>query len=233
VQARQDLDELRGVRTEWTPRQVRTAVREADRELTQVVDLLDAGASGRTLRPGLLGESGPRSLLVALGNNAELRGTGGYVSTFATGRVEAGRLDLRPFQDVDSVRDEPASARVVPAPPEYVEDYGPFRADTTLFREWTMSPDVPDAASVGAAAAGALLGQAPDIVLLLDVPRLTGIVGWLAPDVTLPDGSTVPDGPADRGAARGHLRGSRYGPAAQDAARAALRPRRAARRARC
>jgi hypothetical protein len=191
-QAREDLDELRGVRTAWTPRQVRTAVREADRELTQVVDLLDTGATGADLAAGLLGENGPRSLLVALGNNAELRGTGGYVSTFATGRVEAGRLDLRPFQDVDSVRDEPANARVVPAPPEYVEDYGPFRANTTLFREWTMSPDVPDAASVGAAAAGALLGQAPDIVLLLDVPALTGIVRLAGQDVTLADGSTVP-----------------------------------------
>jgi hypothetical protein len=55
-----------------------------------------------------------------------------------------------------------------------------------------MSPDVPDAASVAAATAGVLLGQAPDLVLLLDVPALTGIVRLGGQDVQLADGSTVP-----------------------------------------
>jgi hypothetical protein len=191
-QARLDLAALRRVRTAWTPRQVGSAVQDADRELTPVVALLGSGAAGADLAAGLLGESGPRQLLVALGNNAELRGTGGYVSTFATGRIESGRVSLQPFRDVDSVRDQPSEARKVPAPAEYVEDYGPFLADTTLFREWTMSPDVPDAASVASAAAGTLLGQAPDVVLLLDVPALTGIVGLAGAPLSLPDGSSVP-----------------------------------------
>jgi hypothetical protein len=174
---------------------VGTALVDAHRELTPVVGLLDSAAEGADTLAGLLGEERPRNLLVALGNNAELRGTGGYVSTFATGRVESGRLTLTPFRDVDSVRDDPSTARKVPAPAEYVEDFGPFLADTTLFREWTMSPDVPDAASVAAAAAGELLGLAPDLVVLLDVPALTGIVQLAGATVPLPDGSTVP---ADR-----------------------------------
>jgi len=191
-QARRDLVALRAVRTEWTPQQVGDAVQAADRELSRVVDGLDDGAEAAELAAGLLGQSRPRNIMVALGNNAELRGTGGYVSTYATGRIEAGRLELAPFQDVDGVRDEPAAARKVPAPAEYVEDFGPFLADTTLFREWTMSPDVPDAATVVSAVAGELLGQAPDLVLLLDVPALAAIVTLADAPVTLPNGSTVP-----------------------------------------
>jgi hypothetical protein len=194
-QARQDVQGLPTVRTAWTPRPVGNAVVEAHRELSRVIRLLDSAAEGADLMAGLLGEERPRHVLVALGNNAELRGTGGYVSTFATGRIESGRITLAPFRDVDSVRDDPSTARKVPAPAEYVEDFGPFLADTTLFREWTMSPDVPDAASVAAAAAGELLGLTPDLVVLLDVPALTGIVQLADATVSLPDGATVP---ADR-----------------------------------
>jgi hypothetical protein len=190
--AQGDLEAVRALRTEWTPQQVGAAVSDVDRELTRVVDLLDQAGRGADLAAGLLGEAGPRNVLVALGNNAELRGTGGYVSTFATGRLQDGRLTLDAFQDVAAVQDQPGQARKVPAPAEYVEDFGPFLADTTLFREWTMSPDVPDSASVASAALGELLGQAPDVVLLLDVPALSGIVQLAGSTVALPDGSTVP-----------------------------------------
>lgn len=221
--ARADLADLRTVRTEWTPARVGEAVQEVDSALTPVVDDLVQAASGADLAAGLLGERGPRNLLVALGNNAELRGTGGYVSTFATGRIEDGRLELDPFRDVVGVGDPPGAARKVPAPPEYVEDFGPFLADTTLFREWTMSPDTPDAASVASGAIGALLGVAPDIVLLLDVPALTAIVGLAGDEISLPDGSAVPADQlteallVDTYAAAGDSRED------QDARRAALR----------
>lgn len=190
-QAELDIQRLRSTPTRFTPSVVGTAVADADAALTPVVQGLQRGVEGAQLVAGLLGGDSPRRVLVALGNNAELRGTGGYVSTFATGRVEGGRLQLQPFRDILEVSDPPGQTRTVPAPAEYVEDFGPFLADTTLWREWTMSPDVPDAASVTSRVAGVLLGETPDVVILLDVPALAALVAVADRDVRLPDGSTV------------------------------------------
>ena len=192
ARAGQDLADLRLVRTEWTPARVGAAVTEVDEALTPVASGLEQAVEGADLAAGLLGEDGARNILVALGNNAELRGTGGFVSTFATGRIDAGTLALEPFRDIRDVSDPPRAARPVPAPAEYVQDFGAFRADTTLWLEWTMSPDVPDSAAVTANVAGELLGVAPDLVLLMDVPALAALVGLAGEQVRLPDGSTVP-----------------------------------------
>lgn len=191
AQASDDLQALRDTPTGLTPPRVRTAVTDADAALSPVVGGLGHAAEGAQLTAGLLGADGPRRVLVALQNNAELRGTGGYVSTFATGLLDDGRLELAPFRDVAEVFELPGQTRTVPAPAEFVEDFGPFLADTTLWREWTMSPDVPDAASVTANVASLLLGEAPDVVLLLDVRALAAIAAVAGRDIVLPDGSVV------------------------------------------
>ena len=186
-----DLADLRRVPTDLTPAVVQDAVDDAEQALGPVVDGLQHGADAAPLVAGLLGADSPRSILVALQNNAELRGTGGYVSTFATGTVREGRLELGPFRDVFSVNDPVGRTSTVPAPAEYVEDFGIFLADTTLWREWNMSPDMPDSASVTAEVAQELLGESPEIVLLLDVPALSRIVTVTGREVQLPDGSIV------------------------------------------
>ncbi len=191
TQARADLVDLRLLRLDWTPGRVRAAVGKVDAALSPLIDGLEQAPAGIELALGLLGAQGDRQVLVALGNNAELRGTGGFVSTFATGTVQAGTLMLDPFRDVREVSDPPSATRKVPAPAEYVEDFGPFLADTTLWLEWNMSPDVPDAASVAANVAGELTGVTPDLVLVLDVPALARIIGLTGQEVRLADGSIV------------------------------------------
>lgn len=191
ARASDQLQALRDTPTGLTPGRVQIAVTDAEAALSPVVEGLRQGQDGARLAAGLLGADGPRRVLVALQNNAELRGTGGYAATFATGQIDDGRLELQPFRDVTEVSDPVGRTRPVPAPPEYVEDFGPFLADTTLWREWTMSPDVPDAASVTANVAGLLLGERPDVVLLLDVPALAAIVALADRDVVLPDGLTI------------------------------------------
>lgn len=223
AQAEAALRSLSSVRTGFTPPQVSRGVRDAESALAPVIDGLSQGASAAPSVAGLLGADGPRQVLVALQNNAELRGTGGYVSTFATGVLQDGTVTLTPFRDVIEVVDPPELARPVPAPPEFVEDYAEFLADTTLWRNWTMSPDIPASASVGAEAAGALLGTKPDVVILLDVPAMAAIISLSGEQLVLDDGTELSgEGLTDALLVDSYARAG-VAPADQDARRAALR----------
>lgn len=140
--------------------------------------------------PGLLGQERPRTVLVVLQNNAELRGTGGLISTFTVGVAEQGRLVLEPFRDVVEVADPPGEVQRVPAPTEFTEQYGAFLADTTLWRNANMSPDVPSSSAVLAAVASRSLGRDVDVVLSLDVRAMAQIAAALG-SVELPDGTML------------------------------------------
>ena len=189
--SRRALEDLADTRVELTPPQVSSAVADAHAALAPAVETLERTGQGLEVVSGLLGRDRPRSLLVALQNNAELRGAGGYAATFATGRLQGGRLELGPLRDVYQVADPPTAARPVPAPEEYLEDFGHLSGNTTLWRSWNMSPHVPDSALVGARVAGALLPEEPDVVVLLDVPAMGALAGLGGDGITLPGGSTV------------------------------------------
>lgn len=189
--ARAALDDLGEVDVALTPPQVRTGVEQAHDVLAPAVQALEHAHTGLGLVSGLLGGDGPRTFLVMLQNNAELRGAGGYAASFATGRAERGRLTLDPLQDVLAVADPPERARTVPAPEEYLEDFAPLAGNTTVWRSWNMSPDVPDSALVGARIAGVLLGTEPDVVVLLDVPAMAALAALSGDTIALPDGSSV------------------------------------------
>jgi hypothetical protein len=191
ARSRAALQELERVPTGLTPPQVSRGVADARAALRPAVETLQDAERGLDVVGGLLGRDGPRSLLVMLQNNAELRGAGGYAASFATGRLEGGRLSLDPLRDVAAAADPPDRARRVAAPEEYVEDYGHLSGNTTIWRSWNMSPHVPDSALVGARVAGALLPQEPDVVVLLDVPAMAALAGLGGKAVALPDGTTV------------------------------------------
>ena len=185
------LVELSSQTTSLTPPAVQRGVERALRTLGPAVHGMQRAVVGLDAAEGLLGGAGPRSVLVALENNAELRGTGGYVASFATGSLDSGRLELGPLRDAVALADPPTSARRVPAPAEFKEDYGPLSGDTTVWRSWNMSPHVPDAAVVGARVAGVLLGREPDVVVLLDVPAMGALARLGGGRVSLPDGTAV------------------------------------------
>ena len=185
------LQHLRRTPVRLTPPQVGDGVAEAVDALAPAVEALARAESAAGVASGLLGADGPRSVLLMLQNNAELRGAGGYAASFATGRLQDGRLELDPLRDVIAVADPPAQARRVPAPEEYLEDFGPLSGNTTIWRSWNMSPHVPDSALVGARVAGALLGEEPDVVVLLDVPSLAALAALDGGSIALPDGSTA------------------------------------------
>ncbi|MFP5218959.1 MAG: DUF4012 domain-containing protein [Actinomycetes bacterium] len=189
--AERALRRLERTSTALTPGQVGEAVAEARADLEPAVSALRGAASGSLAAADLLGADGPRSILVVLQNNAELRGAGGYFGAFALATGRDGKLAVGPFRDPTDVSHPPERAVQVEAPAEFREDYGPFLADTTLWQMFNMSPDVPDSAAVGAAVAGKLLGDRPDAVLLLDTVALGRLVELGDAPVRLPSGDEV------------------------------------------
>ncbi|HVM27390.1 MAG TPA: DUF4012 domain-containing protein, partial [Mycobacteriales bacterium] len=184
------LDRLASVDARGLPDPLAEAVIQTQDRLADADDSVARAAAMTTVMQDVLGADRPRSVLFVLQNNAELRATGGLVSTFALGRAHEGRLTMEPFQDVHAVADTPEQAVPVAAPPEYVEQYGAFLAGTTLWKNANMAPDATVSNEVLANVARRLLGSPVDVVVALDVPALVAVTSALG-EVTLPDGRGV------------------------------------------
>jgi hypothetical protein len=167
--------------TAYTPAAVGSAVAEARAALLPAAEALDRAASGVRALRGLLGADRPRTLVVGVMNNAEARGAGGYVPSFAVVTVQAGSVEVSPFTDVNTVQDEPAQARRVPAPEDYSARWGRYLADTTLWKNVAMSPHDPDSLRVLCEVARTDLGVPCDGAVLLDVPALAAIMTLSGP----------------------------------------------------
>ncbi|MDQ1696803.1 MAG: hypothetical protein QOJ03_2156, partial [Frankiaceae bacterium] len=172
---REPLRRLADQSTGWALPPVTTGVRQARDQLLGLDDRLARGAAGLDGLAGVMG-SGRRTVLVGLLNNAELRGAGGLLSAYATGTIDNGQLTLKPFRDVNEVAQPPRLAKPVPSPPDYHAAYGPYLADTTLWKNVPMSAQGAEVAQVLAGVADASLGVKPDVVVLCDVPAASDII---------------------------------------------------------
>lgn len=184
------LERLAALDPALLPPPVARGVQQAQQELLGADSDAARAAALTGVLPDLLGAQRPRNVLVVLQNNAELRGTGGLISTFTTGIAHQGGLALQPFRDVIEVADPPGAVKRVPADAEFVEQYGSFLANTTLWKNANMSPDAPTSNAVLAAVATRSLGRTIDVVLSLDVRAMAELTGALG-SVQLPDGTTL------------------------------------------
>lgn len=116
----------------------------------------------------LLGTSEPRTYLVMLINNAELRGAGGILSGVGSVRFSEGRLSIGKFYPVHHLREKPYEK--VEAPRDFERRFGVYKADTTLWLNATYSPDLPDVALVASRLFEKTTGKATDGAIVLD-PR--------------------------------------------------------------
>ncbi|MEO8324095.1 MAG: DUF4012 domain-containing protein [Actinomycetota bacterium] len=129
----------------------------------------------------LLGYEGRRTYLVMIINNAELRGAGGIPSALGTLSVDRGRLHLGRFYYYRKLADPPHKR--VPAPADFERRFARYKANTTLWVNTTLDPDVPDTAIVASRLFKLSTGIATDGVLVAD-PR--GIAALLSPDAEVP-----------------------------------------------
>lgn len=185
------LGQLAALNTALTPPGVASGVAQAREKLLPVRTLVQQAAAGSAAIQQIFGGQGPRTLLLVLQNNAELRATGGVIGSLAVAHSRAGRLHVGTFRDIDRVNQPPAAARPVPAPADYTATYGPYRANTTLWKNVNFSPSVPDSARVLAELAARTYGVHPDCVVMLDVPALAALVDASGISVRLPDGTAV------------------------------------------
>ncbi len=172
---------LRRTSTTLVPSPVRRSIADARLELGGATDSF--GRAGRLLDAlaGIVGAHGPRRLLIVLQNNAELRGTGGLISVFAEATTRDGRIDIGAFRDIEDIAAHRRAVRTVDAPPDYVDLYGRFLANTTLWKNANMSPDVPTVAQVMSRLSRMTMGRTPDAVLFLDVPAVAAILDATGP----------------------------------------------------
>jgi len=176
-----DLHHLAAQPVAWTLPPVNDGVRAARNQLLDLEPQMSRAAAGLNAMAGVLGGNGRRTVAVILMNNAELRGAGGLPSAYATGIIDNGVLNLAPFRDVNTVAQPPARAVRVASPAEYHASYGAYLADTTLWKNTTMSPDDQDTAQVVAAAVAASLHVPPDVVVLCDVPAAAAVISATGP----------------------------------------------------
>jgi hypothetical protein len=140
------------------------------------------------LAPDMLGGSGVRRYFLAILNNAEMRGSGGFLGAWGILEADRGQLRLTQLGVAEQLRNTtPAPARQMP--PDFVTRYGRFYADSW----WTngnLSPHFPDASQVWTALWEKTRGQRLDGTIAIDPVALSGLLAVTGP-TTLNGGERI------------------------------------------
>jgi len=134
----------------------------------------------------LLGDPDPRTYLVMSINNAELRGAGGLLSGIGTVTFDRGDIDVGRQWPREYYQRKPY--RKVPAPAAYLQRYGTFKANTTLWANVTYSPDLVDSALVATRLFESQTGIHTEGALIVDPRGLEALI---------PSGTEIPVTGAD------------------------------------
>lgn len=168
---RQSSERLDAIPVDSLMPQIASPVSEAREELTPLREGLDSAADVAQILPSMMGNDSPRSYLLLIQNNAELRATGGIPGALAVLTVDKGKLSLgaqssasalgpfNPRVDVDTEQQQIYSTRL-----------GKFMQDVNL------TPDFPTAAQTAQTMWKAKMGQELDGVLAIDPVALSYIL---------------------------------------------------------
>ncbi len=126
--------------------------RRADQAAVQAHATATAAATG----PAMLGSGGPRRYLLAFCTPAEARGAGGVMGNYAVITIDDGQLSRTGFGRTTDLVNEVAAQGNVPVDvePDFAARYGRYGLDGTgaatpaMWSNFTMTPDVPSAASI-------------------------------------------------------------------------------------
>jgi O-antigen ligase len=135
------LDEARAVRQGIRVEALTPRLAEWVAQLDRVLPLAENGLRGALALPELLGASGPRTVLILVQNEDELRPTGGFISGVARVTLQQGKVTDLVFEDSYAVDD---FSNPYPDPPQPLREI--MAADLWVFRDANWSPDFPTSA---------------------------------------------------------------------------------------
>lgn len=135
-------------RSPWLLPPLANGLDDFDEELDRAGDEAEVARQAVAVAPGLLGGNGPRRYFVAFVTPAELRGSGGFIGSYAELVANDGRLRLARSGATTSLeaRLPPGGADIL-GPKEYLDRYGRFEPGRYL-RDITFSPHFPYDAEV-------------------------------------------------------------------------------------
>ncbi|MBD7958597.1 DUF4012 domain-containing protein [Microbacterium sp. Sa4CUA7] len=156
-------------------------------ETVSVTEPVIAGLADATaVLPGILGVDAPRTVLVVIQNNAELRSGGGITGSFALLTADGGRVSL--VEQADSSEFAHVAAAGVEVPAEtttlYGDVVGRFVQNASMTTDFTLTATL---ASHWWQERG---GVAPDAVLSIDPIVVRALLALTGP-VALADGSSL------------------------------------------
>jgi hypothetical protein len=182
------FSKLEEARSGWLLPPVYEEITDLMRRADELRVTASKAAAASRLAPEMLGGAEPRTYLVLLLNNAELRGAGGVLSGVGTVTMRDGGIELGDFSPQGKLGSSPYER--VEAPEEFARRFGFAKADTTLWINASYSPDVPDVALVASRLYDKVRKVETDGAIVVD-PR--GIAALMPPDATVetPSGGTL------------------------------------------
>jgi hypothetical protein len=127
----------------WVLPQVADARRQFEAPLKALDTALRSASAVAARLPEFLGERGLRRYFVAAQNPAELRGTGGFIGSWAILYAQGGRVRFSTFNPIENLPD--AIGKVRPPSPDFAERYDGF-GGAGFWRNINITPDFPSAA---------------------------------------------------------------------------------------
>lgn len=161
--------ELRAVDLAKLPGRVRPRINDGLKKAEETDAVLADAEAGFRILPELLGKNGPKTYLLAMQNNAELRGTGGSILQFALLQIDQGRPKLLPARTVYEIdRARRQLALSLPADAWYLRGI----EDARRFGNANWSPDWPLSARLTLDYAEASDVRLPEVAL----PQIDGVI---------------------------------------------------------
>jgi hypothetical protein len=151
------------------------------RKPSAAVQLLSAGVQMAPLLPDLLGFTGPKTYLLLVQNNQELRATGGFITAAGRITIEGGRITDMVIEDSYAIARHDVDHPLAPAA---VKRF--MNIEILFLRDVNWSPDFPTTARLATSLYAQDTGVQVDGVVTVDLRAVELLVGALAP-LQIPD----------------------------------------------
>ncbi|WP_344792729.1 DUF4012 domain-containing protein [Gryllotalpicola daejeonensis] len=167
----------RGVSTAGVIGPLASAVNDYKSKITEISTFTDAASRAATLLPGMLGDSGPRTYLVLVLNNAELRSSGGIPGSVVHVTADHGKITFDDQYSGSSFGpyNAPVTKLADPTNQLFGEITGEYMQDVTL------TPRFDQSAQLAAAMWKQRFGQSVSGVISLDPVALKYILAATGP----------------------------------------------------